>query len=109
MPDVSLIEGYAAKLYVFHDNKSEPSFTVIAIASVYNSAQSDDIALVKQKYLGISHKPFENKKVTIYELYGNSITNIYEEDIGNNDTISIEGPFSPIPIIPGEHWEKLLF
>ena len=102
LPEVSLIEGYVGKLYVFRDNKSGSFFTVIGFASVYNSAQSDDIALARQKYLGKSYKPFENTKITIYGVQDNSMIEIYEIDIENNDTISIEGNPSPIAIIPGE-------
>lgn len=58
--------------------------------------------MLRQKYLGISYKPFENRKLTIYGVQGDSIIEIYDIDIGNNDTISIEGNPSPIPIIPGE-------
>lgn len=76
-PDVSLINGYIAKLYVLRDNNSGTYFTVLGIASVYNSKLSTDTALIRQKNLGKS-----------YTLL-------------NNDTVSVEGSSFPIPIVPG--------
>lgn len=84
-PDVSLIEGYIAKLYVLRDNNSGSTyFTILGMSSVYNSALSRDVALLKQKNLGNSFNLSKSNK------------------IGRNDTISIEGSSFPIPISPGE-------
>ena len=101
-PEVSLIQGNVAKLYVLRDGNSTTYFTVLGIASVYNSALSDDIALVRQENTGNSHKLFDDKKYTIYGVQGNVITPIYEVNIPINDSISIESTTIPIPIIPGE-------
>lgn len=101
-PEVSLIQGNVVKLYVLHDGNSATHLTVLGLASVYNCATSDDIALVRQENLGYSYKPVEDQKITVYEVQGNVVTPIYEVNIATNDSISIEGCTIPIPIIPGE-------
>jgi len=101
-PEVSLIQGNVAKLYVLRDGNSTTYFTVLGFASVYNSALSDDIALVRQENTGNTYKLFDDTKITIYGVQGNVITQIYEVNIPINDSISIESTTIPIPIIPGE-------
>lgn len=101
LPKVSLIQGNVANLYVFRDNNSGPYLTVLGLASVYNSAESDDIALIRHKYIGTSFRPYANNIIKLHTVQGNSIQS-YEIDIGNNDTISVEGNQFPIPISPGE-------
>lgn len=104
-PDVSLIKGMILKLYVLRDNNSGTYLTVVGVSSVYNSAQSDDIAVVRQKNLGKSYS-FENLKMTIYEVQPNLITS-YDLESQLNDTIDIEGIPFPIPVKPGDLPRKI--
>lgn len=83
-PDIGLTSGYVAKLYVLRNNSYGTYITVLGIYSIYNSASSDDIALVRKTNLKESFKPLDIQDVSI------------------NDSLSIEGNLFPISIIPGE-------
>ena len=96
-PDVSLIHGSIYKLFVLRDNNSGTYLTLLGISSIYNSAQSDDIALIRQKKLGETIE-FVSPKIKLIE--GN--LNTYNLNLKVNDTIKIEGNPFPIPVKPGE-------
>ena len=96
-PDVSLIHGSIYKLFVLRDNNSGTYLTLLGISSIYNSAQSDDIALIRQKKLGETIE-FVSPKIKLIE--GN--LNTYNLNLKVNDTIQIEGNPFPIPVKPGE-------
>jgi hypothetical protein len=84
-PDVSLIDSYFLKLYVYEINETTTKFSFLNIARVYNSAQSDDIALVAPK--GI----------------------MKAEQISPDHVTYIEGLPFPVPIIPGNAPQEIPF
>ena len=81
-PDVSLISGHIAKLYVVRTNNSETYLTVLGYYSPYNSALADDIALVQQAHIG-------------------------KQFMMANGVIVVEGIIPPFPVIPGEFLEEI--
>jgi len=85
-PEVILIKGEVIKLYVLKD-RTGTYFTIVGLASVYNSALSDDIALIENKYIEHSNplKTIENNGSSTIE------GNLY-----------IEGNIFPIPLNPGD-------
>ena len=75
-PEVSLINGHIGALFVCQDKDMGTFLTIYGVGEVYNSAQSNDIALVRP-----------NIRI------GNQI---------KNGAMFIEGNQNYIPIIPGE-------
>lgn len=95
-PEVTLIKAYVSKLYVLKDNNSGTYLSILGIASIYNSALSDDIALVRQKNIGQLDKPFEYK---IKILVGDKS---YEGPLMPSNVVkSVEGNLFPTSVIPG--------
>lgn len=85
-PEVVLIKGQVIKLYVLKDSTGN-YFTIVGLASVYNSALSDDIALIEKKYIKNSYLIKASEKDDSSTIEGN---------------LYIEGNIFPIPLNPGD-------
>lgn len=102
-PNVTLIDGSFAKLYVLKQNGSNTEISVVGIASVYNSALSDDVALVKKNVYSTPYYPLSEAKFIFY-IVNNTTGDIYsttEVPIIINDTLFVEGNSFPLPVNPG--------
>jgi hypothetical protein len=110
-PDVSLVDSYILKLYVYEINETTTKFSFLNLARVYNSAQSDDIALVTPKDLMKVEKSYELKGATKYfknESSGGNLQSIYYYPTSYYITYMEGLPF-PIPIIPGNEPQEIPF
>ena len=110
-PDVSLVDSYILKLYVYEINETTTKFSFLNLARVYNSAQSDDIALVTPKDLMKVEKSYELKGATKdfkNESSGENLQSIYYYPTAYYITYMEGLPF-PIPIIPGNEPQEIPF
>lgn len=110
-PDVSLVDSYILKLYVYEINETTTKFSFLNLVRVYNSAQSDDIALVAPKDLMKVEKSDGFKGITI-ELKSESSGEVFSQYIIPSEPAYItyiEGLPFPIPIIPGNEPEEIPF
>lgn len=63
-PDVSLTNGYIARLFVCQDKSMGTYITLYGMGEIYNSDQSNDIALVRPKKLAME-QTFDNGRIVI--------------------------------------------
>lgn len=88
-PDVGLTPGYISEIYVLRNSSYGTLISVLGVYTIYNSAISDDAALIKKTNLRESSIPpdIPNKTISGYT--------------------TIEGNSFPIPIIPGDPPKQL--
>ena len=96
-PEVSVIQGYVGKLLVFSDGNRGTYITILGLASVYNNAQSDDIALVRVKNFRKSIRGYGLK--THFNIEENH--KIPDDTAPFYFTVIFEGNSFSIPVIPG--------
>lgn len=63
-PKISLTNEYVASMFVCQDTYMGTCFTIYGEAEIYNSGQSDDIALARPKNLGMQQQ-FETGRIII--------------------------------------------
>lgn len=103
-PDAAVIDGYVTNLYVLNNNSTKMYISVVGLASVYNSALSDDVALVKKMDLGNSYKQFKDEIIITYIVDMETGEVLQQKEIlfVRNDTVHVEGNIFPISINSGE-------
>lgn len=83
-PEIGLTSGYIGKIYVLRNNSYGTYITILGVYSIYNSATSDDTALIRKTNSKESFKQSDNQGML------------------NNYSFTIEANSFPIPINPGE-------
>ena len=104
-PDASVIDGYVTNLYVLNNNSTKMYISVVGLASVYNSALSDDVALVKKMNLRKNYKPFNDEIImiaSIVDMGTGEVLQRQEIPYVRNGTVNVEGNIFPISINSGE-------
>ncbi|WP_407283148.1 hypothetical protein V7O61_15015 [Methanolobus sp. WCC1] len=110
-PDVNLVDSYFVKLYVYEINETTTKFSFLNIARVYNSAQSDDIALVKPKDIMKVEQinDFKGMSLNLMSASSGEIFGQYTIPSRVGYVTSIEGLPFPVPIIPGNAPQEIPF
>ncbi|SFM72332.1 hypothetical protein [Methanolobus profundi] len=110
-PDVSLVDSYYVKLYIYQINETATKFSFLNLARVYNSAQSDDIALVKPKNIMKTARIPDLGVGVIYIVDNSSGEVLIQQNFSfpPGYTYSIEGLPFPVPVIPGDSPQEIPF